>query len=283
MTDEYLTVREMRTHIRRAGSGKVLLLIHGLGAPQMWQRVIEPLSGSFTIIAVDLPGFGESDPPPVPFTAGDYAEFIGLLLNALRITSPHVVGISFGGQIAADFAARYPENIGSLVLVASTGLQKPRWFARHDAIWRTVAGVLKHTILKSEAGLAFLSRRSYFDIRNRPDYFVANFMKQFSNPGSAGAWLNALRQVLSPGPGFEKRLGAIRCPTLILWGAEDTSVPTSLAYRFQKLIPGSELAILPECAHSVPSNPFSRPLTPGINSFSKCGFVSLPRTLILSS
>ncbi|HTK81510.1 MAG TPA: alpha/beta hydrolase [Bacteroidota bacterium] len=252
MTDEYLTVDGMRTHIRRAGSGKILLLIHGLGAPQMWQRVIEPLSATFDVIAVDLPGFGESDPPSAFYSPGDYSDFIDHLLTALMVRSPHIVGVSFGGQVAAGFASRNPGNIGSLVLVASTGLLRSRWFARYEILWAAVAAILKRTVLKSEVLIAYLSRRSYYDIRNRPEHFVANFMGQFSDADKADTWLNALRHVLIHDPVFEQQLNNIRCRTLIIWGAQDQSVPASLAHRFQKLIPGSDLNIFPECSHSVP-------------------------------
>ena len=63
----------VKTHILRAGAGPLLLLIHGLGAPQMWQRVIEQLSRAFDVMVVSLPGFEESDCPPNLWSTKDSA------------------------------------------------------------------------------------------------------------------------------------------------------------------------------------------------------------------
>src|SRR5882672_8671227 len=60
MSDKNMIVDGIRTGFREAGSGTPLVLVHGLGGPLMWQRVVEPLSRNFHVIAIDLPGFGES-------------------------------------------------------------------------------------------------------------------------------------------------------------------------------------------------------------------------------
>ena len=248
----FVIVDGIRTHLLRAGKGKPLLLVHGLGAPLMWQRVFEPLSSLFDVIIIDLPGFGESDCPPKLYSTEDYAVFLDHLLHSLCISTLHIVGISYGGQIAATFAYMFPERVDNLVLIASTGLQKPRWFARNEMIWRTFATVMKYTVMRSTIALSILSRRSYFDIHNQPDHLVENFLKPLSEPGKRDVWLNALRNVFSPNPNFQKELTAINHRTLIAWGAKDRAVPVSFANELHRRIRQSTLKVLPECSHSLP-------------------------------
>src|SRR5713101_6686113 len=101
LREEVIPVDGIRTHVVHAGSGKPLLLLHGLGGPHMWQRVIEPCSTAFHVIAVDLPGFGASECPPSPYSTGRHAEFVVGVLDALSLPAATIAGISYGGQIAA--------------------------------------------------------------------------------------------------------------------------------------------------------------------------------------
>jgi pimeloyl-ACP methyl ester carboxylesterase len=252
MRSEYLSVDGVRTHIFRAGAGKPLLLIHGLGAPQMWQRVIEPLARTFDVIAVSLPGFGESDCPPQLFSTKDYALFLNTLIGMVANSPVTIAGVSYGGQIAATFASMFPKRLINLVLIASTGLQQPRWYARYNLVWKSIAAVMNHTVMRSTPVLDMLSRRSYHNVGARPDDFVKKFAQPFSDRRKRDAWLNALRNVLSPEPDFRKMIIAIHHPTLIVWGAEDTSVPVKYAHEFHRTIPNSRLEIISECGHSLP-------------------------------
>ncbi|HEX5982869.1 MAG TPA: alpha/beta fold hydrolase, partial [Solirubrobacterales bacterium] len=106
-----------------AGSGPVLLLIHGMaGTCANWESVIEPLAINHTVIAPDFPGHGSSAPG-----AGDYS--LGSLASALRdlmLTLGHeratLVGHSLGGGVAMQFTYQFPEMVERLVLVSSGGL-----------------------------------------------------------------------------------------------------------------------------------------------------------------
>jgi pimeloyl-ACP methyl ester carboxylesterase len=248
MKEEFLKVSGLKTRVRRAGAGEPLLLIHGLGAPQMWQRVIGPLSASFDLIVPDLPGFGESECPPRPFGDGDYAE----VLSHLAGGAVHVAGISYGGQIAVAFGRMYPQRLRSLILIASTGLQGSPWFARPDPLWRLAAGAIGGSLLRSRRLLSLLSRRSYYDISNRPERFVDDFLRPMASAEKREAWLQALRNVLTAGPEFGRELSRLRQPALIVWGSDDRTLPVKYAYEFHRLLPDAQLSLLPACGHSVP-------------------------------
>ena len=267
LKEDFIIVDAIRTHVVQAGTGKPLLLIHGLGGPQMWQRVIEPIAKSFRVIAIDLPGFGDSDCPPAPYSTEEYAVFLDHLLSILNIPRVMVAGISYGGHIALVFAHQFRQRVEKLVLIASTGLRSPNWFAKDNFCWMLFSLLMKHTILRSRTALEFLSRESFFDLNNRPANLVESFHRQLSQPGKRDAWLSVLRNVFVPQPNLRCLLSLPDCPpdrsgygwagaichsTLLLWGANDRAVPPRVAEDFHRLIPHSMLKIIPECAHSVP-------------------------------
>ncbi|HJW30587.1 MAG TPA: alpha/beta hydrolase [Saprospiraceae bacterium] len=252
MRSEYLIIDGVRTHILRAGAGPLLLLIHGLGAPQMWQRVIEPLSRAFDVMVVSLPGFEESDCPPNLWSTRDCAVFLKTLIGKVADLPVNLVGISYGGQIVTTFATMFPEQLIKLVLIASTGLQPARWYTRSNVVWNSIAAVINYTVMRSTTALGILSRRSYYNISARPDDFVKKFAKTLSEREKRDAWLNALRNVLSPNSDFQARIASIPHPTLIVWGAQDRTVPVKYAHEFHSRIPHAKLEIISECGHSVP-------------------------------
>ncbi len=105
-----------------AGSGPVLLLIHGMaGTCENWQAVIEPLAARHTVLAPDLPGHGSSAPGGGDYSLGALAAGLRDLLVALGHERATLVGHSLGGGIAMQFAYQFPEATERLVLVSAAG------------------------------------------------------------------------------------------------------------------------------------------------------------------
>src|SRR5215203_4413481 len=120
---QYLVVHGYRRAFRISGSGPALLLLHGLACDSStWRDVIPSLSEHFTVIAPDLLGHGESDKPDADYSLGGYANGMRDLLTVLGIDKVTVVGHSFGGGVAMQFAYQFPERTERLVLVGSGGL-----------------------------------------------------------------------------------------------------------------------------------------------------------------
>ena len=119
----YVTVHGHRRAYVRMGSGPALLLLHGLACDHTtWDPVMESLARTHTVIAPDLLGHGQSDKPRADYSVGGYANGMRDLLTVLGIDSATVVGHSFGGGVAMQFAYQYPERTERLVLVGSGGL-----------------------------------------------------------------------------------------------------------------------------------------------------------------
>jgi pimeloyl-ACP methyl ester carboxylesterase len=106
-----------------AGSGPVLLLVHGLGGTrQTWRHLIGPLSVTHTVIAADLPGHGDSDAPAGDYSLGAHATALRDLLVALGHRSASIVGHSLVGGVSLQFAYQVPQRTERLALIASGGL-----------------------------------------------------------------------------------------------------------------------------------------------------------------
>ncbi len=105
------------------GEGAALIFVHGLsGSWQNWLETIPHFARDHRVIALDLPGFGQSEMPAEPISVSGYARMLEELYGALAIASATIVGTSMGGFVGADFAIRYPHRVERLVLVAAAGL-----------------------------------------------------------------------------------------------------------------------------------------------------------------
>lgn len=119
-----------------SGDGPVLLLVHGLGGRwQHWQRVIPAFSERWRVLAVDLPGFGDSEMIPEEFDLSLLADLLGALLRSLGIERVVFVGHSFGGPLGITFAVRHAGMTEQLLLVAGTVQSFQQTLARRLRPW----------------------------------------------------------------------------------------------------------------------------------------------------
>lgn len=116
-----IDVRDIRIHYEIAGSGPPVLLISGSGADLRNQPVARnPLARTFTVVAYDQRGLGQTSKPDMPYSMADYADDAAALLDALEIERAHVVGISFGGMVAQHLVTRHPDRVRRLVLACTS-------------------------------------------------------------------------------------------------------------------------------------------------------------------
>ena len=125
-TSRFVDADGVRVHLHDAGTGPVLLCVHG-GAPGAYGwgnfgQNVEELSEHFRILVVDLPGYGASEAPPFDDGLyGSYARTMKAVLDALGIERAHVLGMATGGAVAMMMAIEYPDLVDRLVLVSSAG------------------------------------------------------------------------------------------------------------------------------------------------------------------
>ena len=120
---EYVSIHGHRVGYRRGGSGPVLLLLHGIaGSSQTWIPAMELLQEDYTVVAPDFLGHGRSAKPTGDYSLGNFASMMRDLLQVLGIDRATIVGQSFGGGVAMQFAYQFPERCERLVLVDAGGL-----------------------------------------------------------------------------------------------------------------------------------------------------------------
>ena len=118
----FVTVRDINVYYEIAGAGPNLLFINGTGGDLRRRPNVfdSPLTQHFTVLSYDQRGLGQTDIPETPYTMADYAEDANALLDALGWQSCRVMGVSFGGMVAQEFAVRYPQRVQRLVLACTS-------------------------------------------------------------------------------------------------------------------------------------------------------------------
>ncbi len=219
----------------RGGAGRPLLLLHGGGGGGQWLPFMTALAAHHDVIAPEHPGYGASDTPDWLDSVHDLACFYLDFLDQLDLKDVDLVGFALGGWIAAELAVRNTARLASLTLVAAAGLHVPGatkvdMFLTND---EQSARNLVHDAKLAEAMLAASRHADRQDAALRNDATTAKLI-----------W-----QPRGYDPDLHKWLHRIDVPTLLVWGANDRVCPPEHARAYQRLIPGSRVAIIPECGH----------------------------------
>ena len=239
-----------------AGSGPVLLLIHGMaGNAENWRAVVEPLARAHTVIAPDLPGHGESEPGGGDYSLGSLATGLRDLLVALGHDRATLVGHSLGGGIAMQFTYQFPELVERLVLVSSGGLGpevsmvlRAAALPGADLFISATAGPGQRVGSVLSRGLGAMGLRPSADIAE-----VARGYASLSDGGRRGAFLATLRSVVGTGgqrvAAGDRLYLAESLPILIVWGSRDPIIPVSHGESAHATLPGSRLEIFDGVGH----------------------------------
>jgi len=239
-----------------AGSGPVLLLVHGMaGTCDNWGSVIEPLAMKHTVIAPDFPGHGASAPGGGDYSLGGLAGGLRDLLLTLGHERATLVGHSLGGGVAMQFTYQFPEMVERLVLVSSGGLGpdvspvlRAAALPGADLFISATAGVGARVGSVLGRGLGAIGLRPSADVAE-----VARGYATLSDPERRKAFLATLRSVV----GTEgQRVGALdrlylaeALPLLIVWGENDPIIPVEHAREAHAQLPSSHLEIFEDTGH----------------------------------
>jgi pimeloyl-ACP methyl ester carboxylesterase len=238
-----------------AGSGPVLLLIHGLGgSSENWRAVVEPLARDHTVIVPNLPGHGLSGPGPGDYSVGGLAAGLRDLLVLLGHRRATLVGHSLGGGIAMQFAYQFPEIVERLVLVSSGGLG-PEVSPLLRAASLPGAGPFIAATAPMLRALA--ARMQRFESSRRPlgtDLIeVTHGYGLLADRRRRAAFLSTVRSVIGLAgqrvSAVDRLYLAEAVPVLIIWGGRDRLVPAHHADHAHREIPGSQLEVFEGAGH----------------------------------
>ena len=248
-----VSTRRGQISVIEAGSGPPLLAIHGLGATNVsFISTVSALSPRFRVIALDLPGFGDSAKPiGASYDARFFARAVIALLDALELGSAHLIGNSLGGRIALEVALEYPARVERLALLC------PSLAWRRERPW---APLVK--LMQPKLGLVQLTPRPLVEAVVRRLVPAADegwaaagmdeFLRAYLTPAGRAAFYAAARHIYLEEPhgadGFWTRLRELRADALFVWGKRDRLVPSAFARHVAETLPNARQLEL-DCGH----------------------------------
>jgi pimeloyl-ACP methyl ester carboxylesterase len=245
------TVAGHRVRYVRAGSGPAVVMLHGLGSSiYTWKDVLPVLAGDHDVVAVDLPGFGESDQPP-DLAGSRFPPLVVELMDRLDIPRAAVVGHSMGGAAAVGVAASRPDRVSALVLLDSAGFnlapESRPWILRLVGSGAAAAGL---EWLHVRGLLLRLALRQVFHDRSlvtkeRFDEYLAPLVR----PGAIASIRSLLLERGREAAAFPELVRRVRAPTLVVWCRDDSWIPVAQADLFEAAIPGARQQVLDGCGH----------------------------------
>jgi pimeloyl-ACP methyl ester carboxylesterase len=254
---QYLTIHGHRRAFVKTGSGPAVLLLHGLGCDHTtWLPVIAALARRYTVIAPDLLGHGRSDKPRADYSVGGYANGMRDLLTVLGVDKVTVVGHSFGGGVAMQFAYQFPERTERMVLVAPGGIGRevtPAVRAISLPGFRTVMGLAtlpgpRQAITLWLRGLAASGIPQARDLDE-----VAAIIQHLSDRKSRAAITHVVRAVVDWRGQVvtmaDRAYLTHAMPMCVIWGAQDGVIPASHARLAAEMAPAATVEVIPNAGH----------------------------------
>ncbi len=253
---QFVSLHGHQIGYRRAGRGPTLLLLHGIaGSSRTWVPAMQLLQQHYTVLAPDFFGHGESAKPSGDYSLGNLAATMRDLLQLLEVDRATVIGQSYGGGVALQFAYQFPELCERLVLVDAGGLgREVSWILRLATL--PAAEFVMPVLFPSFArtwGDSVVRFSRDLGIRNPRAEEVWNAYRSLTNPENRKAFVHTMRAVIDPGgqsvSAIDRLYLAAHMPTLVVWGDKDSIIPVVHAYKVHEAIPNSELKIMEGVGH----------------------------------
>ena len=248
---------DIETFYLEAGTGPPAVLLHGLGATcaSMLPTLAE-LARDHRVLAVDLPGFGDSGKPVQAYDPGFYSRWLAAFLDAVGVERAVLVGNSMGGRIAIEAALQTPDRVDRIALFAPSLAFKR--FREAAPVVRLLAAELAAMPLVIPRALVMRTLRMMMarPERLRDTWYDAaadEFARVFAGARGRMAFFSAARQIYLEEAhgedGFWDRLSALSRPALFLWGDADQLVPARFARHVEESLPGVASVVLRDCGH----------------------------------
>jgi pimeloyl-ACP methyl ester carboxylesterase len=251
LEERFAEIKGVRMRYFVGGQGPPLVLVHGLGgAASNWTELAPLLVERHRLLVPDLPGHGGSTALPAVSGLEPFADRVALLAEGEGMLPAAVVGHSLGGMVVLRLALRRPGDVEALVLAAGAGLSIGNiWGRQLLSIFTAVRPGRLAARYRGWVSRSRLLRRLVFgfvsvaDPVGLTDEAVEGFLAaQLLHTDVDSAW-QALRR-----DDPRQELEAIRCPVLVLWGAEDVQLPLGDAFEYTRRL-RARLRVIPGCGH----------------------------------
>lgn len=225
-----------KLHFARAGSGRPLLVLHHDIGTLDQLPLYDTLSRSFDLVVPHHPGWGKSERPQWLRSPRDIAAIYQWLIGELGLTNVSLLGLGFGGWIAAEMASLAPTAFHRLILVGAMGIKPPEGYIADQAIVSYIdyprAGFHDQAAFARVYGDVTTDQLEAWDIAREMVFRTA--------------WKPYMYNQTLP-----HLLGGVRTPALVVWGDDDQHVPRSAADAYVKALRNARLEIVAACGHFV--------------------------------
>ena len=233
-----IQIQGLGTYYETQGDGDAIILLHGWGADANTMRPILMFLRNkiekVKAISMDFPGFGLSDFPPLPWNVDNYVQHLLSFINELGIPVVTLLGHSFGGRVAINFAALYPSRVNRLVLVDSAGIIPKRGINYYFRVYfAKTFKFINFALQKLGANMAFTNK--IYSIFGSEDYKHAGKMRE--------TFVRVVNRDL------KEFMPMIKSETLLIWGDKDKATPLQDAFSMKSLIPNSSLIVIKGAGH----------------------------------
>ena len=216
-----------------AGEALPIFLVHGWGCSiEVVAGLIDQLSKSAQVIAIDLPGHGKSTLPTGVWGTKEFATFLGKFLDRISVPKCNALGHSVGGRFLSMLAALEPEKVNKLILAGASGIKPKRKLKHYFKVSLAKTGKFAAEYFGKYGQK--LKDKIYGKIAS-PDY------------ASAGELRSSFIKIINED--IRESFSKIKSDTLLLWGESDLESPLTSAKIFKDLIPKSELLVLKNAGH----------------------------------
>jgi pimeloyl-ACP methyl ester carboxylesterase len=224
--DRFVIVQNYNIHYVETGEGQPILLIPGAWSTyRYWNRIIPILSKHYQLLALDYLGVGDSDKPRSGFsyTVEEQADVIARMIEELKISQVHIVGTSYGGGIALNLAARYPDRVAKIVTIEGNGMKhnkmpyRPmkgflKWpLVGEIPISATRSGLLDKIIARGVMG------KAWPPLGGQEKEEIVEIVSQSNKTASRVSWYHISRTLVASRD-FAEEAKTIQVPILYLYG-----------------------------------------------------------------
>jgi len=236
-TDSTVDAAGTKIHVSRAGKGRPVLVLHHETGTLDRLPFYDALAAQYDVLVPHHPGYSRSPRPDWMRSVRDIAVVYRGLLSELKVKNAALVGLGFGGWIAAEMATMAPADLSHLVLVGAMGIKPPQG----DILDLAVTGYMDY------ARAGFHDQKAFDKVYGaEPPTDQLEMWDICREMSFRIAWKPYMYSQTLP-----HLLGSVRAPALVVWGDHDKVVPQSAATVYAKALPSAKLEIVKGCGHCV--------------------------------
>lgn len=239
MKKKFVQVDDIKTCYYEGGQGKTLLVLHGWGIDSSkYLSLFEILEKDFHIVALDFPGFGESEQPTSEWGVSEYKHFVLKFLDAVNVNHFYVLAHSFGGRVAIKLGAEDRERIDKMVLTGAAGIRPKK------SLKRKIFGLL------ASAGKKIFSIPFVSSLSRPAKKLLYKFARETDYMKASGIMKPIFSKVVAED--LTPYLKDVRPKVLLLWGEDDKMTPMEDGKMMEQKMPFADLMIYDGVGHRLP-------------------------------